>query len=199
MQKRGLISFLKNHRILTHLILMFFVLLVILYFAVSYMDDYTRHGVEVTVPEIKNLTVEEATPILERESLKCQVIDSIYNKNLRPGIIIEQVPSEGSTIKREKDIYVVINTIMPRQMPFPEIKDISYRQAISMLEGVGFPKPEIEFVKSQYKDLVVGAKYRNKEVLAGDKYPLTAKFTIIVGKGMKYEPTDTLNIDNIEL
>ncbi|MBR4962310.1 MAG: PASTA domain-containing protein, partial [Muribaculaceae bacterium] len=102
-----MLSFFKNHRILTHLILMFLVVLIILYFAVKFMNNYTNHGVEVVVPEIKTLTVEEAMPILERQSLSCQVIDSIYNKNLRPGIIIEQIPRAGSTIKTEKEIYVV--------------------------------------------------------------------------------------------
>lgn len=192
---QGVLLFLKNHKILTHLILMFIVVLILLYFAVKFMNTYTNHGVEVVVPEIKTLTVEEAMPILERQSLSCEIIDSIYNKNLRPGIIIEQVPRAGSTIKTDKDIYVVINTVMPRQVPYPEITDISYRQASSMLEGLGFPKPDIKYVASQYKDLVISSKLGNKEVKAGDKYPLTTKFTIVVGKGMDYQESDSLDIE----
>ena len=190
-----ILSFFKNHRIITHLLLMFVVVLLLIYVAVKFMNNYTNHGVEVVVPEIKTLTVEEAMPILERQSLSCQVIDSIYNKNLRPGIIIEQVPRAGSTIKTHKDIYVVINTIMPRQVPFPEITDISYRQASSMIEGLGFPRPDIKCVASQYKDLVISAKLGNREVKAGDKYPLTTKFTIVVGKGMDYQESDSLDIE----
>ena len=174
---------------------MFIVVLILLYFAVKFMNTYTNHGVEVVVPEIKTLTVEEAMPILERQSLSCEIIDSIYNKNLRPGIIIEQVPRAGSTIKTDKDIYVVINTVMPRQVPYPEITDISYRQASSMLEGLGFPKPDIKYVASQYKDLVISSKLGNREVKAGDKYPLTTKFTIVVGKGMDYQESDSLDIE----
>ena len=161
-------------------------LAVLLWVAISYMDNYTRHGVEEEVPDIKNLTVEEATPVLERKSLSCQVIDSIYDKNLRPGIIIEQVPRAGSTIKHGKDIYVIVNTLMPRQVSFPEITDISYRQAMSMLEGLGFPTPNVECVASQYKDLVVETKYNNTVVNTGDKYPVTTRFTIVVGKGPDY-------------
>ena len=193
MQK--ILLFLKNHKILTHLILMFIVVLILLFVTVKFMNNYTHHGVEVVVPEIKTLTVEEAMPILERQSLSCQIIDSIYNKNLRPGIIIEQVPRAGSTIKSDKDVYVVINTVMPRQVPFPEITDISYRQASSMLEGLGFPKPDIKCVVSQYKDLVVSVKLGNRTVSAGEKYPLTTKFTIVVGKGMDYQEPDSLDIE----
>lgn len=183
---KKIFDFLKNHMILTHLLLMALVGVVLLWIAISYMDNFTRHGVEEEVPDVKNLTVEEASPVLERKSLSCQVIDSIYNKNLRPGIIIEQVPRAGSTIKHGKDIYVIINTIAPRQVPFPEITDISYRQAMSMLEGLGFPTPNVECVASQYKDLVVKTKYRGVEVKAGEKYPLTTTFTIVVGKGPDY-------------
>ena len=188
-------SFFKKHRILTHLLLMFVVVLVILFFAVKFMNNYTHHGVEVVVPEIKTLTVEEAMPIWERQSLSCQIIDSIYNKNLRPGIIIEQVPRAGSTIKTNKEIYVVINTIMPRQVPFPDITDISYRQASSMIEGLGFPKPDIKYVASQYIDLVISSKLGNREVKAGEKYPLTTKFTLVVGKGLDYQEEDDLEIE----
>ena len=193
--QKGIIPFFKEHRILSHLILMFVVVLVLLYLAIKFMDNYTNHGVEVVVPDIKTLTVEEATPILDRQSLSCQIIDSIYNKNLRPGIIIEQVPRAGSTVKSNKDIYVVINTIMPRQVPFPEITDISYRQASSMLEGLGFPKPDIKYIASQYKDLVVATKLANRNVKVGEKYPLTTKFTIVVGKGMDYQEVDSLDIE----
>ena len=193
--QKGMLSFFKNHRILTHLILMFLVVLIILYFAVKFMNNYTNHGVEVVVPEIKTLTVEEAMPILERQSLSCQVIDSIYNKNLRPGIIIEQIPRAGSTIKTEKEIYVVINTIMPRQVPFPEITDISYRQASSMIEGLGFPKPDIKYVASQYIDLVISSKLGSRDVKAGEKYPLTTKFTLVVGKGEAYDEDENIDIE----
>ena len=196
MQKEVL-SFFKNHRILTHLILMVVVVFILLYFAIKFMDVYTRHGVEVVVPEIKKLTVEEAMPILERQDLSCQIIDSIYNKNMRPGVILEQIPREGSAIKRDKDIYVIINTIMPRQVPFPEVRDISYRQASSMIEGLGFPKPDIEYEVSQYKDLVISVKLGNKQVDAGDKYPLTTKFTIVVGQGM--DAIDAMEEDTLDI
>ncbi|MBO5720466.1 MAG: PASTA domain-containing protein [Bacteroidales bacterium] len=195
--QKGVLSFFKNHRILTHLILMVVVVFILLYFAIKFMDVYTRHGVEVVVPEIKKLTVEEAMPILERQDLSCQIIDSIYNKNMRPGVILEQIPREGSAIKRDKDIYVIINTIMPRQVPFPEVRDISYRQASSMIEGLGFPKPDIEYEVSQYKDLVISVKLGNKQVDAGDKYPLTTKFTIVVGQGM--DAIDAMEEDTLDI
>ena len=188
-------SFFKEHKILTHLLLMFIVVLILLFVAVKFMNSYTHHGVDLVGRGIIKITVEEALPILERQSLSCQIIDSIYNKNLRPGIIIEQVPRAGSTIKSDKDIYVVINTVMPRQVPLPEITDISYRQASSMLEGLGFPKPDIKCVASQYKDLVVSVKLGNRNVRAGEKYPLTTRFTIVVGKGMDYQEIDSLDIE----
>lgn len=194
---KKVLDFFKNHMILTHLLLMAVVGVVLLWVAISYMDNFTRHGVEEEVPDIKNLTVEEATPVLEKKSLSCQIIDSIYNKNLRPGIIIEQTPRAGSTIKHGKDIYVIINTISPRQVPFPEITDISYRQAMSMLEGLGFPAPDIECVVSQYKDLVVEAKYRDIVVKTGDKYPITTRFTIVVGKGPDYIGEEVVLEDDI--
>ena len=64
-----------------------------------------------------------------------------------------------------------------------------------MLEGLGFPKPDVKYIASQYKDLVVTIKLGNREVKVGEKYPLTTKFTIVVGKGMDYQEVDSLDIE----
>lgn len=191
---KGVISFFKEHRILFHLLLMLIVVAALLFSLFPMLEKYTQHGVEVVVPDIKNLTEEEATPILERQTLKCMVIDSVYDVSRRPGIIIEQTPKPGSTVKAKKDIYVVINSLTPRSLSLPELKDISYRQALSLVEGMGFPTPDIEYTVSQYKDLVVKVKRRGVQVKAGDKYPITTKFTLVVGKGPNYNPNDSLFI-----
>lgn len=192
---KSVITFLKNHRILRHLLYILVVTMLLLSVAVYMMDKYTQHGVAVTVPEIKKLTVEEAMPILDRYGLSCQIIDSLYDSKLRPGIIIEQTPREGTTVKQKKAVYVVINSKMPRQIPFPELKDISYRQATSLLQGLGFPAPQIVYVPSVYKDLVVGASYKGRTVSVGEKFPITTIFTLTVGCGDEELPTDTLSVD----
>lgn len=189
------ISFFKEHRLLTHLLLMFVLALVLLLILIPVLDKYTNHGEEVIVPDIKGFTVEEAMPILGGKTLSCQIIDSIYSQNIRPGIITEQIPHAGSSVKGNKDIYVIINSYSPRRIAYPEVTDISFRQATSIIESLGFPTPEIKYVPSKYKDLVVSSKCGEREVFPGDRYPVTTKFTLCVGEGLNRAAKDTLSVE----
>lgn len=187
--------FFKNHRILTHLMLMFLVSIILILFAIRWMDSYTNHGVEVVVPEVKGFNIDEAMPILQQQTLSCQIIDSIYSQDLRPGVITEQFPRPGSSVKGNKDIYVIINSYSPRKIVYPEITDISFRQASAMLESLGFPTPDLEYTQSKYKDLVISTKLGEREVKAGDRYPVTTKFTLVVGGGMDYVEKDSVLVE----
>lgn len=188
-------SFFKNHRILTHLLLMFLIAVALIFATIKYMNYYTNHGVEVVVPEVKGLSITKAKSVLKKQTLSCQIIDSIYSQDLRPGIITEQFPRPGSKVKGNKNIYVIINSYSPRKIAYPEITDISFRQASAMLENLGFPAPDIEYKSSKYKNLVISSKCGGREVNAGDRYPITTKFTLVVGDGMALVKEDTLAVE----
>ena len=79
------------------------VLLVIL---LSYLKRYTEHGVEVEVPNITGMYLEEAQTILTHEGLQMEVVDSTFSKKVPLGTIVEQTPVPNSHCKHGRSIYV---------------------------------------------------------------------------------------------
>ncbi|MEG1574188.1 MAG: PASTA domain-containing protein [Bacteroidales bacterium] len=190
---KKILSYIRTHNILRHALYITATFLVVIIIASIGMNVYTQHGEAIRVPQLKGLRLPEAIALLERESLNYEVVDSLYDTTQKPGIIIEMTPHSGSSVKRNRTIYLVINSVVPQKLSIPYLTDLSSRQAQSLLEGLGFPSPEIVYVSSRYKDLVVGANYKGRSVRVGEKFPVTSKLQLLVGNGIEEELTDSVD------
>lgn len=112
------------------------------------VDFYTHHGEAEVVPDLRGSYVEEAEVILAKKGLYPQVIDSVYVRDKKLGTIIEQIPAPNSTLKKNRPVYIIINSRKVRQVALPEINDVSYRQADVMLQSVGLSVASVEYAPS---------------------------------------------------
>lgn len=187
---KKLINRVKQSRVVKHLFIMLLILIAGVVALFMWMGVYTNHGEFVVVPEIKGMTVEEAEIMVKSSKINLQIVDSIYDKELPRGVIIEQFPRGGSKVKQNRELYLTINTISPISISVPQLKDLSYRQAYSLLLGLGFPEPSVLEVESEYKDLVQRVRYQGRTVQEGEKLPITSKLQLVVGIGRKsHNPT----------
>ena len=157
-----------------------------------WLSIYTRHGKTVTVPDIKGITVAEAIPYLESKGLRYEVTDSIYMKGKRPGVICEQIPQAESTVKLNRIIYLTINAFSERQIELPDVRDLSQRQAETMLQSAGFTV-STDTIESEFKDLVLRVKKGNTVVYPGAKFIDGTHLTIEVGKGTPSSRADSID------
>ncbi|GHT17913.1 hypothetical protein FACS189429_3100 [Bacteroidia bacterium] len=148
------------------------------------VDKYTRHGAAETVPDVRGMYVEEAVNALKQSHLYIDIIDSLYVKNKPLGSVLEQTPSAGSKVKPDRPVYLVINSKLIRQIPLPDILETSYRQADASLRSVGMSVQNIEYINSEYKDLVLSIKYRGAAIRPGTRIPDGSAVTLIVGRGL---------------
>lgn len=163
-------------------------LLFIIYKATfSWLDSYTRHGEEIVVPDLSGMTTAEATLLLQKQSLKAEVVDSIYTKNKPLGAIVEQTPAAGQKIKEERTIYLIVNSSSVRKVTMPDVREFSLRQAEAMLRSVGLKVDSIVYVTSEFKDLVQYVKQKNMPVEAGTKIPEGSGVVLYVGRGLNNE------------
>ena len=179
------IDFFRRHRILKHVCLIVLVGIAILVGVFSWLGVYTRHGQREVVPEVRALTMPEAVQMLEAHQLAMVVTDSIYNPHYALGSIVEQDPKPGEFVKPGRRIYVVVNSATHPTVPFPTVVDMSLRQAKALLEGSEFVVSEIVYKPSEYKDLVLAARYLGKDVREGDRIPVGASIVLYVGKGLE--------------
>lgn len=66
----------------------------------SWLKSYTNHDQEIVVPDLSGMTTLEASQILQKQSLKLDVVDSVFMKGKALGAIVEQTPKPGEKIRR---------------------------------------------------------------------------------------------------
>ncbi len=180
-------SFLKENPL--GIIIWQFFLAVIIIVALSWLtlfliDIYTHHGEVETVPDMKGLYLPEAEEMLANHDLYPVIIDSVYDKNKKHGTIVEQNPAPNSTIKKNRPVYLIINAKQTRQIPVPDVTDLSYRQADALITSTGLKVENVEYRPSEYKNLVIEMKYRGLSIPPGTKIPEGSSIVLVVGSGL---------------
>ncbi len=148
------------------------------------INIYTHHGESEVVPDLRGLYLNEAEQMLANHDLYPEIIDSVYDKNRKLGTIIEQNPSPNSTMKKNRPVYIIINSKQIRQIPLPDVTDLSFRQADALIKANGLFVGNIEYFPSEYKNLVIDVKVRGVSVVPGTKIPEGSAVTLIVGSGI---------------
>ncbi|MPM73396.1 hypothetical protein SDC9_120376 [bioreactor metagenome] len=156
-----------------------------------FLNVYTRHGHNVVVPQLQGLQEEEAAAVLKSKGLDIQVIDSIYKKDAVPGSIIDQSPKPHNKVKEGRDIYVTIYARNPQQISVPGLVDFSARQAIALLNSIGFTQIAIEEVPAQYSGLVISVEYRGKKLTPDEQIPAGSPLKLVVGSRMAEDSLGT--------
>lgn len=148
------------------------------------IDIYTHHGEAISVPDIKHKKFADAEHILNELGLQIVVTDTGYVKTLPPDCVLEQSPAPGEKVKSGHVIYVTINSSHSPTLAIPDVIDnSSYREAKAKLIAMGFKIGEPKFVSGE-KDWVYGILVGGQSVSAGDRVPVDARLTILVGDGM---------------
>lgn len=196
---KNIILFFKKHPILKHLVFIGLIMEVLIVAVLYGLDIYTRHGESITVPDVRRMQVEDAKALLVRYGLRSEVIDSIYVDDVPRGAVVEQIPQEESYVKENRIVFLTINSNSPRKVTVPDVRDMSYRQAVAVLEGVGFSQPEIEYVASEYKDLVLDVVCDGISVEKGLKLPVSVRLKLFVGNGMTEMLDDSISVSEDSL
>ena len=164
--------------------------------AMFWLDKYTHHGDEVVVPDVVNSYVEEAAILAKAEGLHLQVVDTTYNRKFKLGSIVEQKPVANSNAKRGAELYVIINAKTARQIPLPDLRDISFRQAEATLRTVGLALGEVTYQASEYKNLVLDVQKDGESIEPGRRFPEGTAIDLVVGLGAGTEEVVVPNLLN---
>ena len=148
-----------------------------------WLHHYTKHGVEISVPNITGLYIEEAQITLAAEGLQLAIIDSTYSQKTPLGTLLEQNPKPGSKVKKGRTIYAIQNARFRRPVIMPELRDLSLRQAELTIKALGLELGEIIYEPSTYKDLILDVRTENTPLAAGTQVPEGTVVDLHVGRG----------------
>ncbi len=180
---KKIILFLKSHRIVANLIYIIAATFAIFTGALFFLDYWTHHGEVIVVPSLKGMNVDDARRELLQRGFVVELSDSIFDSNTPAGTVVEQSPRANAKVKDGRTVYLTIVSYTPRMVTVPYYINSSLRQGVSMFEGLGISSVKTVEVESEYKDLVLAAKYNGLPLKPGMKIPVTATVTLEVGRG----------------
>ncbi|MCB2285589.1 Stk1 family PASTA domain-containing Ser/Thr kinase [Clostridium algidicarnis] len=140
----------------------------------------TKKNKEVTVPQILNLTKEEAKKVLESNKLKMEVAGT-EKSDKEEGTIIDSNPKEGETAK-EGDVVKVIISGGKSSVNVPDLKDIDIKSAKDMIESYEL---EVGSIDSDFSDTVSKDNVIKQDPAPDKQVEKGTKINLVVSKGPK--------------
>ena len=159
------------------------IVLVVLFY--GWMKLYTDHGVEVEVPNVTGMLVEEAESMAESVGMDLTIVDSVYTNKVPRGIVIKQTPPSLSRAKRHRPLYVVINAKNKRRIALPDVRNISSRQATATLEAMGLRVTNIVYQPHEYRDLVLNVTLNGRKLQPGESVEEGSPLVLVVASGSR--------------
>ncbi len=148
------------------------------------MGVYTNHGESITVPDLREMTLEQVKRHLKTKDLRYTILDSTYIRGKLPETVIEQDPKPGANVKENRRIYLTINSKTPPIVEIPNIIQASLRHAEKQLQSVGLEVGELEYVPYKYKNLVLKIKMNGQEIEPQTKIEKGSAITLVLGNGL---------------
>ena len=167
-----------------NIIIMVLIIVTIPIVALYMLDSFTHHGEKIEVPNVVGKSVFDAESMLKDRGLMAMVVDSVYNKNAPRGSVLEQSPKPGYEVKGGRMVYLTVNL---KGEPMAQLPDVvghgSLREAVALLQSLGFKLTAHKPVLGRPKDLVIGVKQGTRDVHAGETIPRDRALTLVIGGG----------------
>ncbi|MCB9034957.1 MAG: PASTA domain-containing protein [Chitinophagales bacterium] len=155
-----------------------------------FINWYTRHGDAIEVPNVQGMSFYDAKQVLKKHHLELRVIDSTFDKSHKPLSILYQNPLKGAKVKKDRKIYLTINSSNPPSVKIPNIIDNSRRQAELILSSWGLNIGQLIYIPDMAKDAVLGIQMNGKIVEPGKTVKKGASIDLVLGDGIGSQITE---------
>ena len=132
--------------------------------------------------------------MVEANDIRYVIIDSIFDKNKEKGIVIKQDPYPLTNVKRNRKIYLIINSLQSKTVEFPDIYDLSLRQAIRKLKKRGLEVGKLEYRDDIATNKVLDYKINGIKIEIGQELYFGTIIDLVVGKGLSKQSVIVPNL-----
>ena len=159
---------------------------VIILLSILFLFFYTNQTSKILVPNLIGYEVSEIQEIMDDNKLRYEIIDSsFYNPDFEKNTILEQIPEPSKTVKKNRKIYLTVNPSSYGNVIFPDLIQLTLRNAQSTLSALDLELGEIDYEDNMGKDMVLKVFVDSKEIIPGEIVPKKSKIDFIVGNGIK--------------
>jgi beta-lactam-binding protein with PASTA domain len=120
---------------------------------------FVVHWGEVgVIPDLTDLSLEDAESILDDKGLKLQVSAEVYDLTKPPGTILSQVPQPNSRVREGRFVRVTVSK-GGKTVLVPKLQGISIRQAELLLAHQGLEMGDVSWIPSDSfpEDVVIAS------------------------------------------
>jgi len=168
------------------------ILLIVL--TMLFLRIYTDHGDSVAIPDLKGKNSREVSALLDNLDLRFQIRDSVYSNEVAPGTVLDQFPKPGMKVKENRTIFITICALTQVKIPMPQLTDISYRQAINLIESSGLIAGKIEYKPSEFPNLVLEQKTEGRRIRVGEMIAKGSVVDLVLGSDSNGETSEVPNL-----
>ena len=159
---------------------------VIILLSILFLFFYTNQTSKILVPNLIGYEVSEIQEIMDENKLRYEIVDSsFYNPDFEKNTILEQIPEPSKTVKKNRKIYLTVNPSSYGNVIFPDLIQLTLRNAQSTLSALDLELGEIDYEDNIGKDMVLKVFIDSKQILPGEIVPKKSKIDFIVGNGIK--------------
>ena len=164
-----------------HLIAALVVVVVLVTGAAIFLEIATKHGEELLVPDLSNMSVQEAQEIAAASDMVIDVKDSVFVKRMKKGAVYRQNPAPGSHVKSGRRIALTINAINSKKLTMPNLVGLSMRQAKAELLSRGLVLGKLIYVQDMATNNVLKQIFENAEIEPGTMIESESSIDLVVG------------------
>jgi eukaryotic-like serine/threonine-protein kinase len=176
-------SFLLKKKFYIHLGYAIIVLVILFFLVLKYLDIYTRHGEAYIIPDFSGSTLLEVKDQDFDEIFDFRVTDSVFDNSQLAGTIVLQNPVAGSKVKKGRNVYITTVAILPEMTTVPDLKDLTLRQALTMLRSEGLDIRTLIFEPYLAEDAVTGQYFNEDTLEAGTEIEKNSEIDLVLGRG----------------
>ena len=184
---------------LRNMILAFLIVVIGAFIIILILKIYTRHSEELSVPELRGLTLEEAVITATSRQMQVVVFDSVFLTDFERGTVVDHHPKAGFKVKRNRKIFLTMNAMNPERVPMPDLISLTFRQATARLETYSLKVGEVTYEPDIGINLVLQQKVSGKEILPGDSISKGSFIDLVLGKGLSDEMTAVPALTGLKL
>ena len=160
----------------------------------KYLDVYTNHDDFILVPDFSNVHLTSLDSIVESYDLRYEIIDSIFDKSKTKGVVVNQDPLPNTNVKENRKIYFTINSLQTRKVNFPDIFDLTLRQAVRKLKKNGLEVGNLEYRSDIATNKILNYKVNGISIEIGQELYHGTTIDLVVGKGLSNEKIHIPNL-----
>jgi hypothetical protein len=182
-------KFLFRPLFLINLILALGSAVLIFYFIMSYIHDYTNHDDKYHTPNFIGVHVDDIDEFIKAKEIKYIIRDSVFSDDYQHGTVIRQDPDYYSKekpnyIKPHRTMYLTIVKMEGEYKLVPDLLSNNTSKSVgkTKLSMAGF---KIEYEIQPHKDMnkILDLKHRGKSIDKGTKLLKNSVITIVYGSG----------------